>query len=121
MSQSDYLQHKKKAVILKEVSKLSPVLSPKEYNEYLGYSLDKQTGNTKTVYRKLIQSGYKRSFNIDMPHTNNCPNFPICKNTNTRANRIPMSTVFFDPKPSRPLPIKVTAKDISELPICLCY
>lgn len=114
MSQSDYIKHKKASAVLKEVSKLSPVLSPNDYNEYVGYALDKQVSNTKINYSKLVQSGYKRKFSMDLPHTSSCPNFIICTDTNTRANRVPLSTVYYEPR------VKPLLKKNSIPPFCIC-
>jgi hypothetical protein len=114
MSQSDYIKHKKTSTVLKQISKLPPVLSTKEYSEYLGYSLDKQVSNTKINYNKLIQSGYKRTFSMDLPHTNDCPDFTICTGTDERSNRVPLSTVYVDPTP---LPFLEYNKQI---PQCVC-
>jgi endo-beta-N-acetylglucosaminidase D len=114
MSQSDYIKHKKTSTVLKQISKLPPVLSTNGYNEYVGYSLDKQVSNTKINYNKLIQSGYKRKFSMDLPHMNECPDFTICTGTNERSNRVPLSTVYFQPKP---LPFLQYDK---QLPQCKC-
>jgi hypothetical protein len=114
MSQSDYIQHKKTSTVLKQISKLPPVLSARDYSEYVEYSLDEQVSNTKINYSKLIQSGYKRKFSMDLPHTDLCPSFTICNITNRRANRVPLSTVYYQP---RPLPL---LKENKDLPQCVC-
>ena len=112
MSQSDYIQHKKTSTVLKQISKLPPVLSPREYSEYVGYALDKQVSNTKINYGKLIQSGYKRKFSMDLPHTTSCPDFIICTDTNTRSNRV-LRTI------SVPSPLPLLKKN-DKLPQCVC-
>jgi len=128
MSQSDYLKHKKMATVLKSVADLDPVLMSGDYTSFVGYSLDKQIGNIaspKVVYSKLIQPTYQRSFSMDLPHKNLCMGMTICKNTNSRPNRVLLSDVYVQSTAqimSTPAYVKVNynTKDITDLPLCQC-
>ena len=120
MSQSDYLAYKAAAVVLKQVSKLPPVLASGNYISYKTFDLENKISNSKIVYSKLIPSGYKRIFDMDKK-TESCTEFIICTDTNTRANRELLTSPYIDPKPLRPLVIKMRAKTITELyRICPC-
>ena len=120
MSQSDYLTYKASATVLKQVSKLPPVLASGNYISYKAFDLENKISNSKVVYSKLIPSGYKRVFDMDKK-TESCAEFITCNDTNTRANRELLTFPYIDPKPLRPLVIKMRAKNISQLPrICPC-
>jgi len=122
MAQSDYLKQKKMSTILNNVPKLDPVLKSKDYTNLFGYSLDKQISNNKIVHSKLLQSNHQRSFDMDLSHTNLCDGFDICNGTNDRPNRVPLSTIYIQTPPihSSLFYVKITAKKISDLPICKC-
>lgn len=110
MSQSDYLQNKKTAIVLRNVSKLSPVLMSGEYTEFRGYSLDKQINNSKVVFSKLIQPNYNRKFDMDL-RSNSCSATPLCN------KRFVHSTYASTPLISTPIYFK---KNPFKLPMCIC-
>lgn len=97
MSQSDYLHHKKISLELKSQNKLSPVLSGMNYTLYKQYSLEKNIKNTSKLYNQLVPTGTQVIFGIETPKSDNCPNFLLCKNTNTRINRILKNPIDFTP------------------------
>jgi hypothetical protein len=86
MSQSDYIQFKKTAVVLKN-AELPPVLDPDQYTSFVSYNLETTVPNTKNAFSRLYLSGQQRIFNIDK-NVSGCTTFPLCINTNTRANRV---------------------------------
>ena len=87
MSQSDYIRFKKTAMVLKETKKLPPVLDPEDYTSFETYNLETTVPNTKNAFSRLYLSGQQRFFDIDKP-VSGCTTFPLCINTNTRANRV---------------------------------
>ena len=97
MSQSDYLNFKRVSNELK-INKFTPVFNTKDYIDFKEYSIQNNITNTKLTYNQLCPSGYTKIFNMEKK-TTSCPNFTICKSTNTRTNRVPMSQVYFTPRP----------------------
>ena len=97
MSQSDYLHHKKISLELKSQKKLSPILSGTDYTLYKQYSLEKNIKNTSKLYNQLVPTGTQVIFGIETVNSNNCPDFLLCKNTNTRPNRIAKNHIDFTP------------------------
>jgi hypothetical protein len=95
MSQSDYLHHKKISLELNSQSKLSPILSATDYTSYKQFNLEKNIKNTSTLYNQLIPVGTQVIFGIETPKSDNCPEFILCKNTNTRPNRIAKTHIDF--------------------------
>lgn len=95
MSQSDYLHHKKISLELKLQTKLSPILSGMDYTLYKQYSLEKNIKNTSKLYNNLVPTGVQVIFGIETPKSDNCPDFLLCKNTNTRPNRIAKTHIDF--------------------------
>ena len=87
MSQSDYIRFKKTAMVLKETKKLPSVLDPEDYTSFETYNLETTVSNTKNAFSKLYLSGQQRFFDIDKT-VSGCATFPLCINTNTRANRV---------------------------------
>jgi hypothetical protein len=88
MSQSDYIQYTKSVEVLGNIKKnLTPILNPSDYTAYTTYNLETTVKNTKTVFSKLDISGNQRIFDMEKkPPT--CISFPLCINTNSRANRV---------------------------------
>jgi hypothetical protein len=118
MSQSDYIKYKKVSTVL-EVDKGSnqpPVLDSQNYSKYKEYVLENTIANNKIVYRRITPSTTqvvldmekKKSLVQNMgTSTIVCPSFLLCKNTNLRSNRLPLSSVYFTPTP-QPLNWKQT-------------
>ena len=97
MSQGDYLKHKKTAHILKE-NKLKPVLTSQDYLSFKQFQIVNTIENNETNYGELVPDGKKKIFGMELAVTN-CPSFILCQNTNTRNNRVPLSTIYSDPTP----------------------
>ena len=86
MSQSDYIQFKRTAMVLRN-AELPPVLDPDQYTSFESYNLETTVSNTKNAFSRLYLSGQQRIFNIDK-NVSGCTTFPFCINTNTRSNRV---------------------------------
>jgi hypothetical protein len=96
MSQSDYIQYKKTQQILKDQTKMPKILGPNEYTMFAQYTTETTIPNTKLRYSRLIPSSTKTI--LDMyKTTTNCPTFVLCKNTNTRPNRVLNTTSIAKP------------------------
>ena len=93
MSQSDYIQFKKNAQILKDVSKLSSNLSSEDYTQFMTYSLANSNINSKQLSNQL--QILPNVFGMEK-QISSCPTLVFCKNTNTRGNRKtnPQNTLF---------------------------
>jgi len=98
MSQSDYIKYKRISTVLKSSRDLPPVLTEQNYVDYKQYAIENSIPDTKLIENTLIPSGSFLIFDV-LKKTTNCPTFPVCKRTNTRVNRVPMSKVYFTPKP----------------------
>ena len=108
MSQSDYIKYKKVTSVLSiDMSKnFLPVLDSQNYSDYKEYVLENTVANSKIVYRRIVPSTVqvvldmeKKKSNVQNMATSTtvCPSFLLCKNTNQRPYRVPMSTVYFTP------------------------
>jgi hypothetical protein len=105
MSQNDYIKFKRIATILNTYTRdQPPVLEQQNYIDFKEFTLVNTIPNTKPLINKLTLSGYQKIFNIEKQVTN-CPQFILCQNTDSRPNRVPLSTVYFTPIP-QPLTIK---------------
>jgi len=97
MSQSDYIQYKKTQQMLKDQTKLMPILYPNTYTMFEKYSIETTVPNTKLRYSRLIPENTISVLEMDK-NVDTCPTFTFCKNTNNRPNRslnttsIPMPT-----------------------------
>jgi hypothetical protein len=91
MSQSDYIKFKKVAQVLKGEAvtnrELPSILDQDDYTAFESYNLETTVANTKNTYSRLLQNGYQRMFDMDKK-VSSCPTFILCKNTNTRTNRV---------------------------------
>jgi len=113
MSQSDYIKFKKTALILKNnstttINELPPVLTPELYTAFTTYNLETTVSNTKNAFTRLIPSGRKNFLDIEK-NVSDCSTFILCKNTDTRPNRI--KNAF-----QNPMPIYKWKKTIDYLP-----
>ena len=96
MSQSDYLHHKKISLELKSQNKLLPILSGMDYTLYKQFTLEKNIKNTSRLFNQLIPTGTQVIFGIETPKSDNCSDFILCKDTNTRPNRIAKNHIDFN-------------------------
>ena len=114
MSQSDYIKYKKTSVQLK-INEFPPIHDSNTYDELKNYALENTIQNSKITYNQLIPSNKIIVFSMEKSTVNTClSNFPLCQNTNSRANRRPLLITQYDPKPLRPL-IRTTVN-----PNCIC-
>jgi hypothetical protein len=97
MSQSDYIAHKKVAAELSMQNKLKPVLDSDTYIAYKQFQMANSVYNTSRRTHQLIPSGEQTVFSMPMMNVGGCSTFVVCKNTNTRPFRVPMSAVYFLP------------------------
>lgn len=114
MSQSDYIKFKNASFQLKRQDLLAPVLSSNDYQSFKTYQLANTIINTKLRYNQMTPANKIKIFEIEKTITN-CPTFILCKNTNTRTNRV--ITSGLQCRPSRPINIK---QDISKTTLCMC-
>jgi hypothetical protein len=103
MSQSDYLKYKKIATQIKiDMSNNEmPVIASQKYIDYKQYSLESTIQNTKLIYNKVTPSNNTIIFDMEVSKTG-CPakiTYPVCRNTNSRANRRSMADVYYTPTP----------------------
>jgi hypothetical protein len=108
MSQSDYIKYKKISTELKSLNKYPSVLQEDDYNLFKEYSLENTIQNTKLTFNQFQPPGFTIINGMEKKVTN-CPNFPTCKDTNTRSNRKPLGGAFYYPHPLRPLTQKQIA------------
>lgn len=113
MSQSDYIHYKRIATELKSQSKISPVMTSRQYTNYSAFSLENQVFSTNPVYAKDIPSDAVSIFGIVRVPAD-CPSFPICSSTNLRANRKPMMSIYANARPIVPKPAHKTLIDSAE-------
>ena len=97
MSQSDYIEYKKRSIELKEQTKLSPVLQQSEYCAFIQFSLENTVLNTSPTYNELVPANNKMIFNSIYSKTASCSSFICGLGTQNRPNRIPMGKAYFEP------------------------
>ena len=108
MSQSDYLKYKRVSTRLRvdnDTAKQPPVFPSKTLTQNQQYALTNSITNTKPRYNQLVPSGRQPVFGMEKTVTN-CPTFPVCTNTNSRTNRVPM-TCKADPNIPSPEPLNI--------------
>ena len=108
MSQSDYLKHKKMSTRLRidnDTTSQPPVFASNVLTQNQQYSLSNSITNTKPRYNQLVPSNTQLIFNMEKT-VSNCPTFPVCKDTNLRTNRVPM-TCRADPTVPTPEPLNI--------------
>jgi hypothetical protein len=88
MSQSDYIKLLKSATELKTQTDYPTVLSSDEYISFKDYGISTTVIDTSKLYGTLRVNGIQSVFQMSVPNVSNCPTFVLCKNTNTRPNRV---------------------------------
>jgi hypothetical protein len=99
MSISDYLKYKRVTNELKQIAKYPPVLSAADYTDFKEFAIEKQlayVNNTQGYNSPVNNNG--SIFGMSLK-TSGCATFPLCRQTQTRQNRIPMSSIYVDPTP----------------------
>jgi hypothetical protein len=110
MSQSDYIKYKRVTNVLAVdmSNNFTPVLNSQDYSDYKEYVLENTVVNNKLVYRRVVPSNTqivldmekkKSSVQNMATSTRVCPSFLLCKNTNKRPYRVPLSSSYFTPTP----------------------
>lgn len=124
MSQSDYIKYKKISTKLAIDNKLignkePPVFEAGDYTDFMQYNLENTIINTSPTYQYIVPSGHQIVFKMDKV-VSSCPTFTVCKNTNTRPSRVPMSASYYAPTP-QPLNWKLSnALDKKRFIDCSC-
>jgi hypothetical protein len=121
MSQSDYIKYKrisKQLVVDSSFNKLPPVLTSQDYTNYAQYTVETTVKNTRPIYNRLTPSGAQKVFAMEKKVTS-CPTFLLCKNTNTRPNRVPIINSYSVPTP-QPLTIDQINESKSIRTACNC-
>jgi hypothetical protein len=88
MSQSDYIEHKRRALVLKTQNKLPSILTSDQYIGFKQFAAKNNIVNTSPEYNELIPAGTKVIFDVVLNNTANCSTFIVDKNTQTRPNRV---------------------------------
>jgi len=94
MSQSDRLTYLKNKFILKEQTKLSPILSLTSYLQFKNYQLTNTIINSKPTLNNLSLTNTHFFYGIPVNPTN-CTPFIECINTNQRPNRHTSTKLMF--------------------------
>lgn len=100
MSQSDYIKHLKLStqLLLDAGKNKLPVFDSSVYLDYKDYVLENTIVDTNITYSTLTPSGKQIVFGMERNVTN-CPTTYECVNTNRRANRTPLPSVYYTPTP----------------------
>lgn len=99
MSQSDYIQHKKIANVLKDQSNLANTVNGQEFTEFKTFDIANRVNNTTLTYNQLGLSNKQRVFNMEMDVSGNCAHYSFCVNPKTRTNRKNMNLRMFTYNP----------------------
>lgn len=104
MSQSDYIEYKRRAVELKKQTNLPPVLSSDQYIAFKQFSAENNIASTSQVYNQLKPAGIRTIFDIDR-RVGSCPVFIVDKGTQARPNRVPLGKAYMFAEGMDPLPV----------------
>ena len=123
MSQGDYIKRKQVAQTLRADGLHTPnrfpaIFSSQDLLDYKQYQIVNNDSNTKINYNLIRPTGKKIIFDMERNVTN-CPTFIVCRNTNTRPNRV-LQTVAECPVSNHPLTWKETKNSIANKPLCIC-
>jgi hypothetical protein len=130
MSQSDYIKYKKVTTVLTVdmSNNFLPILDSQNYSDYKEYVLENTVANSKIVYSRIVPSTTQIVLNMEKnksavqnmgTSTTVCPSFLLCKNTNKRPYRVPMSATYFTPTP-QPLNWQQTKNAAWKKNACKC-
>ena len=100
MSQSDYIKYLRisNQLRLDASRNQPPVVDSSTYLDYKEYVLENTIVDNNISYNLLTPSGEQIVFGIER-RPQNCPKIRQCINTNLRANRKPLPSVYFTPTP----------------------
>jgi hypothetical protein len=102
--QSNYIDYLRDSTILKEQSKLQPVLNMSDYIKFKNFTLINTIPNSKNKFSELFLNNKKNIYGMER-NTSNCVNFQLCNSTDKRTNRklktaqLPMMTFQMEKKP----------------------
>jgi len=104
MSVSDYIKYKRVGTQLRDVlpnsKKQAPaVFDDQMYIDFKQYTVENTIFDSKLIENSLIPAGSNLVFNT-LKNVANCPQFPLCKETDKRTNRVPLSKVYYYQQPS---------------------
>ena len=88
MSQSDYINHKKQATVLRRQQDLDSILSSHDYTKYKSFELANtiDVENENPTYNQLQLDNKERVFNIELT-VSDCARFQLCSDTADLSNR----------------------------------
>lgn len=123
MSQGDYIKRKQVAQTLYSdggsVQNNQPaVFSAHDLLMYKQYQIINNDSNTILNYNLLALPGKIMVFDMERNVTN-CPTFVVCRNTNTRPNRV-MRTVEKCPVSIHPLSWEAKKNSMDNKTLCVC-
>ena len=123
MSQGDYIKRKQVAQTLRadggSVQNSQPaVFSAHDLLMYKQYQIINNDSNTILNYNLLTAPGKILVFDIERNVTN-CPTFVVCRNTNTRPNRV-LRTVAECPVSIQPLSWEEKKNNMDNKTLCIC-
>lgn len=102
MSASDYIKYKRVGTQLRDIlpnekGQAPAVFDDQMYIDFKQYTIENTITDTKLIENSLIPTGSNLVFDV-LKVVSNCPQFPLCTNTDQRTNRIPMSPVYYNPQ-----------------------
>jgi hypothetical protein len=110
-SQSDFIKYKKVNTVLSvdATANFYPVLTSQNYSDYKEFVVENTVQNKKVIYNRITPSTVQVVLDMDknkskvqnmgkLPITN-CPSFLLDNDCNKRPYRVPMSSVYFTPRP----------------------
>jgi hypothetical protein len=104
MSQSDYIKFIKTAAVLNDLSRNQPVLTQQTYIDGKQFATEVGMSYMKEYINLLHPEGIETVFDMPLHVPSSCPtNFMDCNSGNnpTRTNRVPLDSVYIDPRPVR--------------------
>ena len=123
MSQGDYVKRKQVAQMLRAdgfhtPNRLPAIFSSQDLLKYQQYQIINNDSNTKLNYNLITPTGKKIVFDMER-NVANCPTFVVCKDTNTRPNRV-LRTVAECPVSSQPLTWEEKKNIMDHKSLCIC-
>jgi len=123
MSQGDYIKRKQVAQTLRADGLNTPnrfpaVFSSQDLLKYQQYQVINNDSNTIINYNLLSMPGKIMVFDMER-NVANCPTFVVCRNTNTRPNRV-LRTVAECPVSNQPLTWVEKKNSTDTKTLCTC-
>jgi hypothetical protein len=123
MSQGDYIKRKQVAQTLRADGLNTPnrfpaVFSSQDLLKYQQYQIINDDSNTIINYNLLTSPGKILVFDMER-NVANCPTFIVCRNTNTRPNRV-LNPVAACPVSIQPLSWEEKKNSMDNKTLCTC-